>query len=687
MLKSLFESSIDKLNIPAYMKSAIKKINNTCLEAEETSDNVKKSVEKVSKNQGMFNQHVSAEQAKAMYDAQQKENAAKSGGKPQTQVAKNDEPNAQKGTTKLKNDIMPKLIKEYGKDDPIITKLNDAIKLINDPKTLKEGSAKLRKEVYAQIIEDQGNNAPILQDIRDTIKIINTPDPKKEEPKKEEPKAEEPKAEEAKAEEPAQTEETKAEEQPAQTAESSEQQNQPKANGEQTAQPAANAEQKTAESSEQQAQNNAKPAATNFKKGADVATVQFFLKATKPQTNLVCDGILGPKTITAIQQTTDIIPSGKMDQKTQEEFNRLLSEAKQKVIPIQKQLGVTADGLIGKQTLGAMQKANMDVASVFNKKPTAPQTQVANNQGGNNANGAANQGNINLLDRKFDESQAQQYLKAGYISQKQYNIWKAFGIAPIYQRRYPKETQNQIAQILKETKKQQGGQQQDSQQKGGQQKAGQQNALKEDVAVKTPDKTSPKGTKENPNTEYVSGTVSLMNMPKDEKKVYDEEYQKSLKANLKPGKNEQIAMDTADLDAKTAVLRYRKNKGRPTQQQSAQQKAGQQNGKQNVQQQPQQVAKQGNAQPAQQGGQSNAKNNDYYSKTTQNGVTTTVSGGTVSYINLPPDEKKVFDDAEKKAIEHYIKKGNSEWNARRKANMNANAAVIRYRQRKAKKTS
>ena len=299
MLKSLFESSIDKLNIPADMKSAIKKINNICLEAEETSDNVKKSVEKVSKNQGMFNQHVSAEQAKAMYDAQQKENAAKSGGKPQTQVAKNDESNAQKGTTKLKNDIMPKLIKEYGKDDPIITKLNDAIKLINDPKTLKEGSAKLRKEVYAQIIEDQGNNAPILQDIRDTIKIINTPDPKKEEPKKEEPKAEEPKAEEAKAEE-----------QPAQAAESSEQQNQPKANGEQTAQSPANAEQQAqaAESGEQQNQQKVNGEPTNFKKGADVATVQFFLKATKPQTNLVCDGILGPKTITAIQQTTDIIP-------------------------------------------------------------------------------------------------------------------------------------------------------------------------------------------------------------------------------------------------------------------------------------------------------------------------------------------------------------------------------------------
>ena len=222
---------------------------------------------------------------------------------------------------------------------------------------------------------------------------------------------------------------------------------------------------------------------------------------------------------------------------------------------------------------------------MFNKKPTAPQTQVANNQGGNNANGAANQGNTNLLAIKFDEAKAQQYLKSKTISQKEYNIWKAFGIAPIYQKRYPKETQTQIAQILKETKKQQGGQQQASQQKG------------------------------------------------------------------------------------------------------VQQKAGQQNGKQNVQQQPQQVAKQGNVQPAQQGGQSNAKNNDYYSKTTQNGVTTTVSGGTVSYINLPPDEKKVYDDAEKKAIENYIKKGNSEWNARRKASMNANVAVIRYRQRKAKKTS
>lgn len=760
MLKSLFESSIDKLNIPADMKSAIKKINNICLEAEgdETSKNVEKAIGNVGSNTGMFNQHMSAEEAKARYDAQQKEKAAKEGqndAKSQTQVAKADEKKEESAHKNSEDDNVPTTIDSAKSDDDIWKVLNNLQKKAVKNRGTAEG------EKWRQKLEDEYQKATSTRNFKRVkgleMTIYNKSNPQaptaEEKPKEENTDVNNAKSNDEayeilknlqdkavknrgtedgekwrkkleeeydkavrngqtqrvkgfemtiynKGNQQAQTTEGKPEqsnnqnteqqktqaatsgeqqnqpkangeqaaqssanaEQQTQAAESSEQQAQQKVNGEQTTQPAANAEQQTqtAESNEQQAQNNAKPAATNFKKGADVATVQFFLKATKPQTNLVCDGILGPKTITAIQQTEDIIPSGKMDQKTQEAFNSLLAEAKQKVIPIQKQLGVTADGLIGKQTLGAMQKANMDVASVFNKKPTAPQTQVANNQGGNNSNGAANQGNINLLDIKFDESKAQQQLKNKYISQKQYNIWKAFGIAPIYQKRYPKETQNQIAQI----KKQQGGQQQASQQKGVQQ-----NALKEDVAVKTPDKTSPKGTKENPNTEYVSGTVSLMNMPKDEKKVYDEEYQKSLKANLKPGKNEQIAHDTADLDAKTAVLRYRKNKGRPIQQQSAQQKAGQQNGKQNVQQQPQPVAKQGNAQPA------------------QNGVTTTKFGGTVSYINLPPDEKKVYDDAEKKAIENYIKNGNSERTARSKANMNANAAVIRYRQRKAKKTS
>lgn len=544
MLKSLFESSIDKLNIPADMKSAIKKINNICLEAEGDDKENDLGYTPLSEEDKKKAEQLNAEQERKEKEEKEKQ----------------------------QDDNVPTTIDSAKSDDDIWKVLNNLQKKAVKNRGTAEG------EKWRQKLEDEYQKATSTRNFKRVkgleMTIYN------------------------KGNQQTQTTEGKPEqsnnqttEQPqTQAATSGEQQNQQKANGEQTAQPAANAEQKTAESSEQQAQNNAKPAATNFKKGADVATVQFFLKSTKPQTNLVCDGILGPKTITAIQQTNDIIPSGKMDQKTQEVFNSLLTEAKQKVIPIQKQLGVTADGLIGKQTLGAMRKANMDVASVFNKKPTAPQTQVANNQGGNNANGAANQGNINLLDHKFDESKAQQDLKAGYISQKEYNIWKAFGIAPIYQKRYPKETQNQIAQILKETKKQQGGQQQ-----GGQQQASQQKGV--------------------------------------------------------------------------------------------QQKAGQQNGKQNVQQQPQQVAKQGNVQPAQQGGQQNAKNNDYYSKTTQNGVTTTVSGGTVSYINLPPDEKKVYDDAEKKAIENYIKNGNSERTARSKANMNANAAVIRYRQRKAKKTS
>lgn len=692
MLKSLFESSIDKLNIPADMKSAIKKINNICLEAEGDDKENDLGYTPLSEEDKKKAEQLNAEQERK--EKEEKEKQQDDNVPTTIDSAKSDDE-----AYEILKTLQDKAVKNRGTEEG--EKWRKKLEEEYD-KAVRNGQTQ-RVKGFEMTIYNKGNQQTQTTEGKpEQSNNQTTEQPQTQAATSGEQQAQ-PNANAEQTAQPeanAESEENKgtqiekgATREPNQVRTSGPTSSEPNtANTE--AQPAANAEQQTqtAESNEQQAQNNAKPAATNFKKGADVATVQFFLKATKPQTNLVCDGILGPKTITAIQQTTDIIPSGKMDQKTQEEFNRLLAEAKQKVIPIQKQLGVTADGLIGKQTLGAMQKANMDVASVFNKKPTAPQTQVANNQGGNNANGAANQGNINLLDIKFDESKAQQQLKNKYFSQKQYNIWKEFGIAPVYQRRYPKETQNQIAQILKEKKKQQeanaqGGQQQASQQKGGQQKAGQQNALKEDVAVKSPDKTSPKGTKENPNTEYVSGTVSLMNMPKDEKKVYDEEYQKSLKANLKPGKNEQIAMDTADLDAKTAVLRYRKNKGRPTQQQSAQQKAGQQTGKQNVQQQPQQVAKQGNVQPAQQGGQQNAKNNDYYSKTTQNGVTTTVSGGTVSYINLPPDEKKVYDDAEKKAIENYIKKGNSEWNARRKASMNANAAVIRYRQRKAKKTS
>ena len=571
MLKSLFESSIDRLNIPSGMKTAIKQINNICLEAEGDDKENDLGYTPLSEEDKKKAEQLNAEQERK--EKEEKEKQQDDNVPTTIDSAKSDD-----DIWKVLNNLQKKAVKNRGtaEGEKWRQKLEDEYQKATSTRNFKRV-----KGLEMTIYNKSNPQAPTAEEKPEQSNNQNTEQQKTQAATSGE-QQNQPKAN---GEQTAQSSANA--EQQTQAAESSEQQAHQKVNGEQTTQPAANAEQKTqaAESSEQQAQNNAKPATTNFKKGADVATVQFFLKATKPQTNIVCDGILGPKTITAIQQTADIIPSGKMDQKTQEEFNRLLAEAKQKVIPIQKQLGVTADGLIGKQTLGAMQKANMDVASVFNKKPTAPQTQVANNQGGNNANGAANQGNTNLLAIKFDEAKAQQYLKSKTISQKEYNIWKAFGIAPIYQKRYPKETQTQIAQILKETKKQQGGQQQASQQKG------------------------------------------------------------------------------------------------------VQQKAGQQNGKQNVQQQPQQVAKQGNGQPAQPGGQSNAKNNDYYSKTAQNGVTTTKLGGTVSYINLPPDEKKVYDDAEKKAIEHYIKKGHSEWSARNKAGMNASAAVIRYRQRKAKKTS
>lgn len=194
------------------------------------------------------------------------------------------------------------------------------------------------------------------------------------------------------------------------------------------------------------------------KYNANVATVQYFLQATEPSKKLAVDGILGPQTIKVIQETDDRKPTGKMDKETQERFNSLLSEAKAKVKSIQAKLGVTQDGLIGKETLAALKKANMQVASVFsdstkeeantNATPSKPNGQQpstndkSGNQSGNNAQTADDVTSI-----KFDETKAQKYLKANHISQQEFNVWKQYGIAPIYQRRNPKETQAQIAKV------------------------------------------------------------------------------------------------------------------------------------------------------------------------------------------------------------------------------------------------
>ena len=821
MLKSLFESSIDKLHIPADMKDAIKQINNICLEAEDTSDNVKKSVEKVSKNQGMFNQHVSAEQAKAMYDAQQKENAAKSGGKPQTQVAKNDEPNAQKGTTKLKNDIMPKLIKEYGKDDPIITKLNDAIKLINDPKTLKEGSAKLRKEVYAQIIEDQGNNAPILQDIRDTIKIINTPDPKKEEPKKEEPKAEEPKAEEAKAEEPAeneetqqaqndegateantaseaqpaQTEETKAEEeQPAQTEEAQPAQNtegnaaEPKAEEAKAEEPAQTEETNTAEAQPAQTEeaqpaqntegNAAEPKAEEAKaeepaqteetntaeaqpaqteeaqenkgvqiaKGAtrepsqvrtsgpasgaqkpklsfrpDVMTVQFYLQSIMPNSNLVADGLLGPKTISAIQQKEDIDVTGKMDGQTKQAFNMLLAEAKKKVIPMQEQLGVKADGLIGKQTLQAAKNANMNVTNAFsqNVKPTQ---QVASKKA-----------DVNVLDTPFDAAKADKDLANKQITQVEYNIWKSYGVSPEHQRNNPNEVRAQVSRLAKLSPSERRQQSQDvnvanSAQNTNQSNQNNQNNQKQltgaekfkpqnDEEKKFYDQTVQNYIKvykymgssdeeaakqadrvaKNHLVKFRNGTLPKAQMPKEmkpavgagndknvaevagsvkgpqndaEKKFFDQTKENWTKVYAEKFKNNpERIIPAADQQARIELMKYRARMAQAArkngQQQGAQQQVAQQQGGQ-------QVAANGNTTPAQKAApkqKQQKQGTQYYS-------------GKVSYMHLPPDEKKVYDEAEKKSLDANLKWGKNEQLALDQAALDAGTAVLKYRAQK-----
>ena len=425
MLKSLFESSIDRLNIPSGMKTAIKQINNICLEAE--GDDKENDLGYTPLGE---EDKKKAEQIKA--DQERKEKAEKDNVPTTIDNAKSDD-----DIWKVLKNLQQKAVKNRGTEEG--EKWRKKLEEEYD-KAVRNGQTK-RVKGFEMTIYNKGNQQ------------TQTTEGK-----------------------PEQANNQNTEQQQTQAATSGEQQAQPNANAEQTAQPAANAESEEnkgtqiekgatrepnqvrtsgpTSSESNTANTEAQPQATP-KYRADVATVQLFLNATKPQANLANDGILGPKTIAAIQQTEDINPTGKMDQKTQEAFNTLLAEAKQKVIPIQKQLGVTADGLIGKQTLAAMQKANMNVASLFNKKPTAQQTQVANNQRGNIANGAANQGNINVLDIKFDESKAQQDLKSNTISQKEYNIWKAFGIAPVYQKRYPKETQNQIAQSIKTIKTQQ----------------------------------------------------------------------------------------------------------------------------------------------------------------------------------------------------------------------------------------
>lgn len=533
MLKSLFEASIDKLNISADMKDAIKKINNICLEAEgqETDPSKQYNYEAYPKGKSIMK-----EDSDERVAAQKKDAEAKKNGQEKDTSVKGVDPDVEKTAKNGWNYDVSEEINKNSKEDE---------------KPAKEEKEEKKKE--------------------------DKEDEKKEDEKKEDSK------EESKEEDKA---DDNKEEQPAQNSEPEENK------GTQASEP--NTATQTAEA--QPAQQKAAPKAAP-KYRADVATVQFFLRATEPQTNLVGDGILGPKTITAIQQTEDIKPTGKMDPKTQEAFNKLLEEAKQKVIPIQKQLGVTADGLIGKQTLTAMQKANMHVASVFSENPTAQQTQVANNQG---ANSAANQGNTNVLANKFNESEAQKLLNSKNISQREYNIWKTFGIAPIYQRSNPQETQTQIAQIRKK-----------------QQEA-------------------------NVNA---NANKSLVPQNDVETKFYNQTVKNYISVYTQLGEDEKTAKNHAIRAAQNALIKFRSGKWANGNQQNAQpQQAAQANA------QPQQAA-QANAQPAQQ----QAQRQPAQKAGTRQNPNVQYLSGTVSTMNLPPDERKVYDDAVKKFNEAHKK--------------------------------
>ena len=384
------------------------------------------------------------------------------------------------------------------------------------------------------------------------------------------------------------------------------------------------------------------------RKGADVATVQYFLNSSNPNLKLAADGVLGPNTIKAIQATERINETGKMDNATNEAFNQLLNEAKKKVQAAQSKLGVSQDGLIGKQTLAALNNAKMNVSSIFTGNPAA-QTNAPQQ--------------ANLTANRFDEAKAQQALKSNYISQQEYNIWKTYGIAPVYQRQKPQETQAQIAKM--------------QQSKNGQ---------PQQVAQQNP-----------------ASNVMTSNGPRNdaEKKFFEQTKANYEKIYTQTMSDKDLALQKADQAARVALAKKQRGEWAKEGQAALDNviaNMGNNNQTQNAAQ-PQQVAQQNKANPAQQKGTEQPVNQTTPQKPQaqpqvqpqqQNPKkpqgSTQYMSGKISYMNLPPDEKKVYDDAEKKAMAEYIKKGNNEQIAYEKAQMNAQGAVLRYRQKKGNKS-
>lgn len=582
MLKALFESSIDKLNIPEDMKSAIKQINNICLEAEGQEKDPAKNYNYEAFPQG---KSIMKEDSDERVAAQKKEAEAKKNGQEKDTSVKGVDPDVEK--------------------------------------TAKNGwtydvSEDMKKN-------DKEDEKPAKEDKKET----------EEKETKEEPKEEEAKADESK-------EEPKAEEQPAQNAESEENKgtqiakgatrepSQVRTSGPTSSEP--NTATQTAEA--QPAQQNAAPKAA-ARPRADVATVQYFLQTLLPNTNLVADGILGPKTISAIQQKEDQEVTGKMDSKTKQSFDLLLAEAKKKVIPMQQQLGVTADGLIGKQTLQAMNKANMKVANVFSKNATAPQQapqQVASNKP---------KANVNVLDTPFDAAKAQKDLQNNQITKLEYNMWKEYGVSPQHQRSNPAESKQEITRLAKIPPSERGKQQEAN---------------------------------ANANT-----NKSLVPQNDVEKKFYNQTVKNYIGVYTQLGEDEQTAKNHAIRAAQNALIKFRAGKWAKGDQQNAQpQQAAQANA------QPQQAA-QANAQPAQQQAQKQpaqqqAQRQPAQKAGTRQNPNVQYLSGTVSTMNLPPDEKKVFDDAATKFKESHKKM--DEQMRMTFADEAGRKAVLQYRQSK-----
>lgn len=524
MLKALFESSIDKLNIPEDMKSAIKQINNICLEAEGQEKDPAKNYNYEAYPKG---KSIMKEDSDERVAAQKKDAEAKKNGQEKDTSVKGVDPDVEK--------------------------------------TAKNGWT-------YDVSEDMKKN-----------------DKEDEKPAKEEKETkEEPKAEEAK-------EEPKAEEQPAQNAEPEENK------GTQTSEP--NSATQTAEA--QPAQQKAAPKAATRPR-ADVATVQFFLQSLLPNTKLVADGILGPKTISAIQQKEGQEVTGKMDSTTKQSFDLLLAEAKKKVIPMQQQLGVTADGLIGKQTLQAMNKANMKVANVFSKNATAPQ-QVATNKP---------KANVNVLDTPFNAAKAQKDLQSNQITKLEYNMWKEYGVSPEHQRNNPAESKREITRLAK---------------------------------IPPSERGKPQEANANANT-----NKSLAPQNDVETKFYNQTVKNYISIYTQLGEDEKTAKNHAIRAAQNALIKFRAGKWANGNQQNAQpQQAAQANAQPAQQQAQNQPAQQGNQQQAA-APQKNNQNNEVFHTMKDSKGTTEYYSGNISWANLSPEEKKIKEDAESKEQAKYF---------------------------------